>query len=571
MKAKAFTLRTQKTEFATKLTESQVTTAYLRRIQKEMETALQEKQNQINALMEKEAESIKENLRIATLTGLLKEKEAEIEEMKHQLMNPNSSKHNDENTSRNDTLNNNVTETEKHEDENTSRGDTLNGNATEADTHGDENTPRSNTLSDNAAEADKHEADATTQNASVEQLPNSEEGKEVPKEGQVGDANGIAGKEEETKPREGQWIKFITNAGDAKVNDEANINTDQNAKSMGKEQLEMIKDIHGGEQTREASEISQEGIDSEAKDRESKGRQVVNFKEVNLTEENKSKVHEDTDLERQEKSPDGNEQQTSPMEPNLVVEGNEPKMRHRHHRRNKTKGRKHRMTIMEEDGPETNSNGHSEDSEKNEGTKDESLNDKEGSVLNNNLPQMPDSSETIERQAESSQKDDKNASQDGINDGKSVMTSNSAYGEDASKSMQNGAISKSDESNNEAGRNMIDAKTESMGSTNQQLQNTQNLDETENSQKHEDDPNEIAKTEEQTEVASENGLSDAHDSSQENEDSMASSNTDDATVDLRKASNGITHDDSIKDALHNEGNQKQEDLPKQNNNDTTEF
>lgn len=529
MKAKAFTLRTQKTEFANKLTESQVTTAYLRRIQKEMETALHEKQNQINALMEKEAESIKENLRIATLTGLLKEKEAEIEEMKHQLMNPNSSKHNDENTSRNDTLNNNVTETEKHEDENTSRGDTLNGNATEADKHGDENTPRSNTLSDNAAEADKHEADATTQNASVEQLPNSEEGKEVPKEGQVGDANGITGKEEETKPREGQWIKFLTNADDAKVNDEANINTDQNAKSMGKEQLEMIKDIHGGEQTREASEISQGGIDSEAKDRESKGRQDVSFKEVNLTEENKSKVHEDTDLERQEKSPDGNEQQTAPMEPKLVVEGNEPKMRHRHHRRNKTKGRKHRMAIMKEDGPETNSNGHSEDSEKNEGTKDESLND--------------------------------------LNDGKSVMTSNSAYGEDASKSMQNGAISKSDESNTEAGRNMIDAKTESMDSTNQQLQNTQNLDETENSQKHEDDPNEIAKTEEQTEVASENGLSDAHDSSQENEDSMASSNTDDTTVDLRKASNGITHDDSIKDALHNEGNQEQEDLPKQNNND----
>lgn len=84
---KIFALRTQRTELIERLTESQAMVDRLQKIQKEMETILAEKQNQINRRSEKTEEtSISRNFQVTALTELVKQREAEIEEAKGRLM-----------------------------------------------------------------------------------------------------------------------------------------------------------------------------------------------------------------------------------------------------------------------------------------------------------------------------------------------------------------------------------------------------------------------------------------------------------------------------------------------------
>uniref|UniRef100_A0A6V7QU44 Uncharacterized protein n=1 Tax=Ananas comosus var. bracteatus TaxID=296719 RepID=A0A6V7QU44_ANACO len=83
LQAKSTSVRTESAELNNKLMESESTSTYLKNIQKELEAALEEKENQINQLEEKAARSIDD--RATALTDILKQKEAEIEEMKRRL------------------------------------------------------------------------------------------------------------------------------------------------------------------------------------------------------------------------------------------------------------------------------------------------------------------------------------------------------------------------------------------------------------------------------------------------------------------------------------------------------
>ncbi|KAJ6837578.1 uncharacterized protein M6B38_119605 [Iris pallida] len=79
-------LKNQKVELANKLSESKEMVDHLQTIQDEMEATLSEKQNQINMLSEKNEQSVATNLQVAALTELVKQKEAEVEELKQRLM-----------------------------------------------------------------------------------------------------------------------------------------------------------------------------------------------------------------------------------------------------------------------------------------------------------------------------------------------------------------------------------------------------------------------------------------------------------------------------------------------------
>ncbi|XP_020595264.1 DNA ligase 1-like [Phalaenopsis equestris] len=85
MKAKIFTFRNQKMELTDKLAEARNTVAQLKNLKTELEAALVEKQIQVDKLTDKTEEFISINLKFANLTSLLREKEAEVEEMKRSL------------------------------------------------------------------------------------------------------------------------------------------------------------------------------------------------------------------------------------------------------------------------------------------------------------------------------------------------------------------------------------------------------------------------------------------------------------------------------------------------------
>ncbi|KAL7000319.1 hypothetical protein U1Q18_001468 [Sarracenia purpurea var. burkii] len=86
MKAKIYSLRTQKTELDGRILEMQSTISSLTDEQRTVESALEEKQNEIKSLQQdKETETNRENARVMALTETLKQKEAEIEDLKHRL------------------------------------------------------------------------------------------------------------------------------------------------------------------------------------------------------------------------------------------------------------------------------------------------------------------------------------------------------------------------------------------------------------------------------------------------------------------------------------------------------
>ncbi|KAA8526425.1 hypothetical protein F0562_008372 [Nyssa sinensis] len=90
MRAKIYSLRTQKMELDSRVLEMQSTISSLKDEQRTIEVALEEKKNEIKLLQEKELEidSNKENPQVISLTEILKQKEAEIEDLKHRLEYP---------------------------------------------------------------------------------------------------------------------------------------------------------------------------------------------------------------------------------------------------------------------------------------------------------------------------------------------------------------------------------------------------------------------------------------------------------------------------------------------------
>ncbi|KAF6163250.1 hypothetical protein GIB67_025114 [Kingdonia uniflora] len=82
LKVKANSLRAQKMDLANRLMEIQSVTASLKMEHRVLESAVEEKQTEIKMLRQNEKDITKENSRITKLAQLLKEKEAEIEEMK---------------------------------------------------------------------------------------------------------------------------------------------------------------------------------------------------------------------------------------------------------------------------------------------------------------------------------------------------------------------------------------------------------------------------------------------------------------------------------------------------------
>ncbi|GKU96548.1 hypothetical protein SLEP1_g9772 [Rubroshorea leprosula] len=88
MKAKMYSLRTQKMELDRRLLEMQSTIDSLKDEQKMMESTLEEKQNEIRMLREETTDSGHENLQVMTFMESLKQKESEIEDLKHRLELP---------------------------------------------------------------------------------------------------------------------------------------------------------------------------------------------------------------------------------------------------------------------------------------------------------------------------------------------------------------------------------------------------------------------------------------------------------------------------------------------------
>ncbi|XP_022742418.1 LOW QUALITY PROTEIN: dentin matrix acidic phosphoprotein 1-like [Durio zibethinus] len=87
-KAKIYSLRNQKMELDRRLLEMQSTIDSLKDEQRTMESELEEKQKEIKLLRYKDMESGNENPQLIALTATLKQKEAEIEDLKHRLESP---------------------------------------------------------------------------------------------------------------------------------------------------------------------------------------------------------------------------------------------------------------------------------------------------------------------------------------------------------------------------------------------------------------------------------------------------------------------------------------------------
>ncbi|KAK8627198.1 hypothetical protein V6N13_134818 [Hibiscus sabdariffa] len=84
-KAKLYYFRNQKMELDRRLMETISRIDSLKNEQKAMESALEEKSNEIKQLRDKDMNAGNENPHVIALTATLKQKEAEIEELKHRL------------------------------------------------------------------------------------------------------------------------------------------------------------------------------------------------------------------------------------------------------------------------------------------------------------------------------------------------------------------------------------------------------------------------------------------------------------------------------------------------------
>ncbi|GAB4859546.1 hypothetical protein Ancab_011014 [Ancistrocladus abbreviatus] len=88
IKEKEYPLRAKKMELDGRVLEMQSTISSLEDVQKALETALQEKRNEIKMLSELDMNSTDAKSQVTALRDLLKEKDAEIEDLRHQLEKP---------------------------------------------------------------------------------------------------------------------------------------------------------------------------------------------------------------------------------------------------------------------------------------------------------------------------------------------------------------------------------------------------------------------------------------------------------------------------------------------------
>lgn len=84
MKVKLYSLRTQKMELDRRLLEMQSTIDSLKDEQKALESALEEKQNEIK-MQREQIDASKENSQLIVLKEILKQRVAEIKDLRHQL------------------------------------------------------------------------------------------------------------------------------------------------------------------------------------------------------------------------------------------------------------------------------------------------------------------------------------------------------------------------------------------------------------------------------------------------------------------------------------------------------
>ncbi|XP_022854448.1 uncharacterized protein LOC111375787 [Olea europaea var. sylvestris] len=88
MKAKIYNLRTQKTKLNGRLSEMQSTISSLKDEQKALELAIQEMQNEAKIFKEKYGKGSHQNPQVIALSEILRQKEAEIEDLKRHLESP---------------------------------------------------------------------------------------------------------------------------------------------------------------------------------------------------------------------------------------------------------------------------------------------------------------------------------------------------------------------------------------------------------------------------------------------------------------------------------------------------
>ncbi|KAI3457229.1 hypothetical protein Pfo_013892 [Paulownia fortunei] len=93
MKMKIYNLQAQRTELNGRILDLQSTISSLKNEQRTMELAFQEKQNEAKLLREKYIEVKDQNPRVTALTEILRQKESEIEDLKHRLPEIEDLKH----------------------------------------------------------------------------------------------------------------------------------------------------------------------------------------------------------------------------------------------------------------------------------------------------------------------------------------------------------------------------------------------------------------------------------------------------------------------------------------------
>ncbi|XP_010921996.1 uncharacterized protein [Elaeis guineensis] len=311
-KANAISLRSEKAELNNKLIETESTIANLKRTHRDLEAALEEKQNQINGLAEKAAESAASNLQISNLTELLKEKEAKIEEMKHHL----SSLQPSENTA-----------------------------------------AETNNVDRNGNILDYEKKNVTSEDVQLEERSTTGGESTMIETKQVNTGNETASDQNKDIPKEGTWTTLQTNLEDEGLKKETGSSVDPNAGVSGDNQLEKLEVSQGSEnsaQSKETDQRSNEEVKEQALE-STNGKQIRSAgdgktgENSNDIEGKEQHVPENGDAEKLQNLQNGNEQQLTSAGLEVAVKNEDAKMRHRRGRRMKTRSRRRQRVSKEKE------------------------------------------------------------------------------------------------------------------------------------------------------------------------------------------------------------------------------
>ncbi|XP_008805851.2 dentin sialophosphoprotein-like [Phoenix dactylifera] len=328
-KAKTISLGSEKAELSNKLIETESTISYLKRKQKELHAALEEKQNQIKGLTEKAAEATASNIQITTLAELLKGREAKIEEMMHHLLSLQPSK-------------NIAAETSI---------DSRNGNVL--------NYKKENVTSEYV----QLEERSTTGGEST-----------IIEAKQVYTGNETASNQHKDIPEEETWVTLPTKVEEEGLKNATRSSVDQTAGLSGDNQLERL----------EVSQRSEDSVQSKETDQESnvevkeQALESTNGKQIDSADAGNGKVGENSDeiegkkhvpengsAEKLQNPQNGYEQQITSAGLMVAGKNEDAKMRPGRGRRTKTKSRR-RQRVSKEKELEKNNSLHFEISQNDE-------------------------------------------------------------------------------------------------------------------------------------------------------------------------------------------------------------